>query len=117
MRKYIVALGKRARSAGHGQIGCKRYWGCGRRPELADRFSHGEAFEAAEIDFLLVVGNLCIAADFLSKPTKQFFCQIHQLEIVAVSLVKLEHGEFGLMDCVDSLVAEIAVDLVHPVEP
>src|ERR1700677_3016727 len=47
----------------------------------------------------------------------QIFRQVHQLRLVAISLVKLQHGEFGLVNRVDSFVAEISVDLVHAIQP
>ncbi len=40
----------------------------------------------------------------------------HQVVVVGVGLVELEHGELGVVPGADALVAEVAVDLVDAVE-
>ena len=45
------------------------------------------------------------------------FGELHQVVVVRIGLVELEHGEFGIVLGADALVAEIAIDLVHAIEP
>ena len=42
--------------------------------------------------------------------------ELHQVVVVGVGLVELEHGELGVVLGADALVAEVAVDLVDTVE-
>ena len=46
----------------------------------------------------------------------QFFCQLHQVMVVRVGLVKLKHREFGIVPRRDPFIAEIAIDLVDAIE-
>jgi len=41
---------------------------------------------------------------------EEFFVELHEVLIVAVGLIKLEHGEFGIVLGGNTLVAEIAID-------
>src|SRR5580658_2597223 len=91
--------------------------GPGGRPEFRDCFAHAEAFKATEVEFNFAILDLRASTYFHSDAAKQFLRQIHQLVVVAVRLVELEHREFGLMDRVDAFVAEVAVDFVYAVEP
>ncbi len=45
------------------------------------------------------------------------FHQLHHVDVVGERLVGLQHGEFGVVGGVHSLVAEVAVDLEHPLHP
>ena len=40
----------------------------------------------------------------------------HQVVVVGVGLVELEHGELGVVGAVDAFVAEVAIDLVDAIE-
>ena len=55
-------------------------------------------------------------ADSRDEPN-QLFGHRHQVLIVAVGLIELEHRELGIVPRRDPLVPEIAVDLVHALEP
>ena len=41
---------------------------------------------------------------------------LHQVKVVGVGLVELEHGELGVVLGADAFVAEVAVDLVDAIE-
>ncbi len=56
------------------------------------------------------------AVDFLRDEFDEFFAELHQVVVVGVGLVELEHGELGVVFGADALVAEVAVDLVDAVE-
>ena len=47
----------------------------------------------------------------------EFFQHVHHVVVVGVCLVELEHGEFGKVQPVDPLVAEIVTDLIHTIQP
>ena len=47
---------------------------------------------------------------------EQLLGQVHQVVVVGVGLVELEHGELGVVLRRDAFVAEVAVDLVDAVE-
>ncbi len=51
------------------------------------------------------------------EPLQQLLRQGHQVLVVGVGLVEFQHRELGVVPRGDPLVAEVAVDLVHAVEP
>ena len=65
------------------------------------------ASERARIGLEYVSGDL----------REQLIGQGHQRAIVAVRLVELQHRELGVVLGRDPLIAKIAVDLVHPLNP
>ena len=48
---------------------------------------------------------------------EQLLGELHQVLVVGVGLVELEHRELGIVLGGHPLVPEVAIDLVHPVEP
>ena len=56
-------------------------------------------------------------AERLGELGEQRLRQLHEVGVVGVRLVKLEHRELGVVLGRDPLVPEIAVDLVHALEP
>ena len=56
------------------------------------------------------------AVDFFRDEDDEFFGELHQVVVVGVGLVELEHGELGVVPGADAFVAEVAVDLVDAVE-
>ena len=56
------------------------------------------------------------AVDLLGDEGDEFFGEVHQVVVVGVGLVELEHGELGVVLGADAFVAEVAVDLVDAVE-
>src|SRR6185437_14085692 len=58
----------------------------------------------------------CAARDVFGEPCKQLLRQFHQVAIIAVGLVKFEHGEFRSMDGVHTFIAEIAVYFVDAID-
>ena len=61
------------------------------------------------------MGDAC-AVDFHCDELDEFFAEFHQVVVVGVGLVELEHGELGVVFGADALVAEVSVDLVDAVE-
>ena len=86
------------------------------RPELADGFAHGESLPLGQVDGVAVElgdgGAIHLARDELD----QLLGDLHQVVVVGVGLVELEHGELGVVLGADALVAEVAIDLVDAVE-
>ena len=41
--------------------------------------------------------------------------EVHQVVVVAVGLVELEHGELGVVAGADAFVAEVSIDLIDAV--
>ena len=56
------------------------------------------------------------AVYFCSDEGYKFFGEGHQVVVVGVGLVELEHGELGVVAGADAFVAEVAVDLVDAIE-
>ena len=85
-------------------------------PILDDGLAHGEALEGAPVDLALAElidqGAVDIERDLLEK----LLGEVHQVVVVGVGLVELEHGELGVVAGGDALVAEVAVDLVDAIE-
>ena len=48
----------------------------------------------------------------MRQPAQHFLGQIHQVTVVGIGLIKLHHGEFRIVPGRQTLVAEIAVNLV-----
>ena len=51
--------------------------------------------------------------DVFDHTSQHFLSQIHQVLIIAIRLVELQHGKFGIMLCGNALVTEIAINLVN----
>jgi hypothetical protein len=61
--------------------------------------------------------ELLRAADRLRRAPHHAFDEIHQIAVVGVRLIELKHREFGVVTRRESFVAEVSIDLVHPLEP
>ena len=70
----------------------------------------------AQVDLVAVEMGDGGAVDFLGDEDDEFFAELHQVVVVRVGLVELEHGELGVVAGADAFVAEVAVDLVDTVE-
>ena len=46
----------------------------------------------------------------------QLLGERHQLLVVAVRLIELQHGELGVVPCRNPFIPEAPIDLVHPLE-
>ena len=53
---------------------------------------------------------------FLASCANNCSFNLHQIPIIAVRLIKLQHRELGIVLRADPFIAEIAVDLIHAVE-
>src|SRR6185437_3186991 len=57
------------------------------------------------------------AVHVLRHLRQQVFRELHHVVVVGVGLVELEHGELRIVLRRDALIAEVAVDLVHALQP
>ena len=57
------------------------------------------------------------AEEVLRERAEQVFGQRHEITVVGIGLVKLQHGEFGIVDGRDAFIAKISIDFKHPLEP
>ena len=48
---------------------------------------------------------------------EQILREFHHVAKIGVSLVELEHGEFGIPAPAQALVAEVAIDFINAIEP
>ena len=80
--------------------------------------SAAENIEQFPLDrWVAVEGGLGGAVYFCSYKGYKFLGQAHQVVVVCVGLVELQHRELGVVLGADAFIAEVAVDLVHAVEP
>ena len=87
------------------------------RVVAVDRFGHREPIERiAELDRCALIRDRRRAENLLRDLTHQLLGQIHQITIIAVCLVELEHREFGIVPRRDAFVAKVPVDLEHFLE-
>jgi hypothetical protein len=86
------------------------------RPVRRYGFAHREALPLAQVDGVLPVLHYRRPANCGGEMREQILSQVHQVAVITVSLVELEHGEFRIVLGRNSLVAKIPVDLVHAVE-
>ena len=115
-RPEIVALHDSARTAGRRELG-----DCGGRaslsgPVAADGFAHGKSLPATEVYFVFAVADGGRPADLFHQALEQLLGQIHQVAVVAIGLIKLQHGELRVVSGGDPLIAEVAVDLIDAIE-
>src|SRR4051812_2729826 len=85
-------------------------------PELDDRLAHAQLGPVAEIDLIAVEVGDEGAVDFHGDELDELFREVHQVVVVGVGLIELEHGELGVVPGADAFVAEVTVDLVDAVE-
>src|SRR6267143_1922343 len=111
----VISLRNHARSSGRGQI--RDTWGGNGawRPISAYSLSHRHSLKFREVDFVLAVSDNRGTCHFLREVGEELLVQRHQVVVITISLVKLQHGELGVVRRGDTLVAEIAVDLVDEV--
>ncbi len=69
-----------------------------------------------EVDFLPLVLEDVGPQDLPGQGTEQLLGEGHEVLVSGVGLVKLQHGEFGVVEGGEAFVSEVAVDLVHPLE-
>ncbi|RMS27317.1 hypothetical protein ALP71_05775, partial [Pseudomonas coronafaciens pv. garcae] len=85
---------------------------------LEDRIEHRQAHERlAEVEHLVAIGHIGAAQNQLRQFTEQLLGEVHVVFVVSVRLVKLEHGELGVVPGRNAFVAEVAVDLKDFFEP
>ena len=78
---------------------------------------HGEPVErTAEIDIELAELDRGVAQHVFRAVAQQRFGEIHQVVVVLIRLVKLEHGELGVVSGTGAFVSVVAVDFEHLVE-
>ena len=70
----------------------------------------------AEIERLALVFHLARAAHHVGDALEHPLDHVHQVAVVRVGLVQLEHRELGVVPRGQPFVAEVAVDLVHALE-
>ena len=85
-------------------------------PEFDDGLAHGEPPQVAEIELLAVDIRLRAAGGVERHLAQQFVAEVHQAAIIRVGLIELQHGELGVVPRGDAFVAEVAVDLVDPLQ-
>ena len=80
---------------------------------LTDGQSHKRL---GQIHRFAVIGQQQGAHGFFCSVTDQAFGELHQVLVVPIGRVKLHHGEFGVVANRNAFIAEVAVDLEHPLE-
>ena len=84
---------------------------------LEDHAGDGHATERLRQVIRPALGlELQLADHGLGRAAHHPLDQVHQVTVVRVGLVELEHREFGVVPRRQTLVAEVAVDLVDPLE-
>ena len=82
-----------------------------------DRVMHRDVTPGlAEVDFAAPPVGDDPAAERVSGFQHELFCDFRHPVVVGIGRVELEHREFGIVRRVDALVAEIAADLVDPLD-
>ena len=85
---------------------------------FVNRLGHRQAIEfRAQIDRRTLIRNGGLADDLLRNLANQRFGEIHQVVIILIGLVELEHREFRVVPRREALVAKVAVDLEHFLHP
>ena len=85
-------------------------------PVGADGLAHGQAGPLGEVNGVAVEFGEGGAVDLAGDELDEIFSNLHEVVVVGVGLVELEHGEFRVVLGADALVAEVAIDLVDAIE-
>jgi len=84
---------------------------------VQDGLLHRHAGEGlAEVVTLTLVLYRAVAVDLQRHGPQHLLGEVHQVVVIRVGLVELQHGELGVVAGGEPLVAEVAVDLVDPLE-
>ncbi len=87
------------------------------RIEVHDQVLDRDAAERLrEVVHLALVLDAARAEHRIAQPLAHALDQVHEVAVVGVRLVQLEHRELGIVPRRDAFVAEVAVDLVHALE-
>ena len=88
------------------------------RPVVNDRLAHGHTppVHSRPVNLVLAPFGSCPRSYVNGHPLDQLLGQVHHPAVIGIGLVKLEHGELGVVPGRDALVAKIAIDLVDPIE-
>ncbi len=65
---------------------------------------------------MVAVAHRRRAGDVLRQQREELRVQVHQIAVIAVRLVKLQHREFRIVLRGDALVSEIPVDLINAID-
>ena len=85
--------------------------------ESADRLGDRQARKRpGEVHDMLAIGDLQRPEHVLRHGAKQHLGEVHEVAVVAVSLVEFHHRELGIVARGNALVPEVAVDLEHALE-
>src|SRR5215210_6674197 len=78
---------------------------------------HAKPLEgASKIKFVITEIKGCIARYILDRLPKHLLAEVHHPVHVLVGRVEFEHGELGVVAGGDAFVAEVAVQLINPLE-
>ena len=81
---------------------------------LADGVEHGQPRPGrGQVDRPALVRVLQRAVDFPEDTDEEALHQVHDVPVIHVGDIELQHGEFGVVRTVDPFVAEVVADLVH----
>ena len=75
--------------------------------KISNRFLHRQPGPITEIDLLTVIRNHFGTANLLCDAREHFFRQVHQVGVIAVRLIELEHREFGIVPRRNPLIPEM----------
>jgi hypothetical protein len=73
--------------------------------------------DLCEIQLDTLIDNLLSTAGALGKFLHQLVGQVHEIPVVGIGLIKLQHREFWIMPSRQPFVAKVAVNLIHPLKP
>ncbi len=87
------------------------------RIEMHDQVLDRHATERlTEVEHLALIFDLALAEDGVAQALTHPLDQVHQIGVVRVRLIQLQHRELGIVSGRHTLVAEVAIDLVHALE-
>ena len=76
--------------------------------------NHGDTCERfAKVDFLAAINDFSCAQYLFGNIAQQLFSQVHDVFIVGICLIELEHGEFWIVFGVHAFVTEYTTDFVN----
>ena len=115
--RFIETLDQALYAVVRGEVVHFRLWTSRFRPVVNDCLAHGQSLPFGPVNFVITPLADGSPVHVFRGLRDHLLREIHNALVIGVSLVCLEHGELGIPAPAEPLVPEVAVDLIHAIQP
>ena len=115
--RFIETLDQALYAVVRGEVVHFRLWTSRFRPVVNDCLAHGQSLPFGPVNFVITPLADGSPVHVFRGLRDHLLREIHNALVIGVSLVCLEHGELGIPAAAEPLVPEVAVDLIHAIQP